>query len=81
MSKAPIPRTLKVARGLIQYNTEADPTAVGVYACRVPTVPTLDLLEDKFLLWHDDKWWHLLSAQRYRGEVSGWIGPLSRRLK
>lgn len=81
MSRVPIPRTMKVSRGLIQYNTEADPTEVGVYACRVPMVPTLDLLEDKFLLWYEGKWWYSLSDQRYRGEVSGWIGPLARRVK
>jgi hypothetical protein len=65
---------------MICYNTENDPDERGVYACRVPhEMPGLH--QDKFLMWMDEKWWHLGSDQNYRGEVTGWIGPLQRKMK
>ena len=64
---------------LVQYNKTDDPTSVGVYACRVPIDGTI-LYEDKFLMWFDGRWSHCGSDQRYRGEVTGWIGPLERRM-
>jgi|MudIll2142460700_1097286.scaffolds.fasta_scaffold948933_1 hypothetical protein len=61
----------------IQYVTNSLPVADGVYACRVGT----DLLiEDVFLVWMDDRWWHLASALQCKEEVLGWIGPLARRV-
>jgi hypothetical protein len=63
----------------IKYNTSEDPKYVGVYACRIPHNSSL-LLEDKFLMWIDNKWWYPGSDQKYRGEVLGWIGPLQRKI-
>lgn len=62
---------------MITYNTESDPIEVGVYACRVAGI---FLLEDKFLMWFDNRWSYIGSDQRYRGEVVGWIGPLQRKI-
>lgn len=66
---------------MILYETERDPEAVGVYACRIPDSDTGGLLmTDIFLMWYAGKCGYLGSDQRYRGEVLGWIGPLQRRL-
>ena len=65
---------------LIQYNMVDDPTEVGVYACRIPMTECPELLEDKFLMWYDNKWCYLRSDAIYRGAVLGWIGPLQRRM-
>lgn len=65
---------------MVEYDQHQEPTEVGVYACRVPA-DAPGLLDDKFLLWHERKWWFLGSDQRYRGEVVGWIGPLQRKMR
>ena len=64
---------------LIYYNTEYDPAERGVYAVRIPLDCMPGLHEDKFLSWDGD-WFYPGSDQRYRGEVTGWIGPLQRRM-
>lgn len=65
---------------MISYNTTNDPTENGTYACRVPSEQLLGLHEDKFLMWFDGRWSYTGSDQYYRGEVTGWIGPLQRRM-
>ena len=78
-------------QALVRYNV-GSPTETGVYACRVPNqlayankVPILGIrptdVEDKFLMWHEGKWWYLGSDQRYRGPVLGWVGPLERKVR
>lgn len=64
------------------YYTQGKPTETGVYAVRVED-PLMGLpwKEDKFLMWHEGKWWHLRSTQSYRGEVLGFAGPLSRSME
>lgn len=64
---------------IVDYTTDKDPSEVGVYACRVPLHGLETLLEDKFLIWIENAWWHIGSDQRYRGEVIGWVGPLRRK--
>jgi len=64
---------------VICYTIDYDPDERGVYAVRVPHDIAPGLHEDKFLLWDGD-WFHLGSDMRYRGEVTGWIGPLQRRM-
>lgn len=65
---------------LINYNTTGDPVMPGVYACRVPMDECPGLYEDKFLVWSEGDWCHKNSDQTYRGEVTGWIGPLQRKM-
>lgn len=65
---------------LIDY-TKGTPNKTGVYAVRTPMDEAPDLLEDRFLLWFEGKWWYPRSDQRYRGEVMGFVGPLARRIK
>lgn len=67
---------------LVKYNTTEDPeqTATGVYACRVPLNDIPGLYKDEFLMWYGARWSYLGSDQNYRGEVTGWIGPLQRRM-
>ena len=65
---------------MVKYTTDGNPTAVGVYACRVPDPVDKDLLKDIFLMWYDGRWTYLYSDQRYRGTVLGFIGPLQRKL-
>lgn len=65
---------------MIYYNTLSDPTTTGVYACRVPMDQCPGLYEDKFLMWFEGNWSYLSSDAKYRGEVTGWIGPLQRRM-
>jgi hypothetical protein len=60
----------------LSYST-GNPTAVGVYACRVPYGDNTNLVKDLFLIWMD-QWCYPSSDQRYRGRVLGWIGPLPR---
>lgn len=64
----------------IEYNI-GTPTESGVYACRLPLYGTNGLHEDKFLTWAEGRWCYPGSDQGYRGEVTGWIGPLQRRMK
>ena len=64
---------------LIKYS-QGDPSAVGVYACRVPSDSIPGFYEDKFLMWMSNVWSYPGSDSRYRGEVVGWIGPLQRRM-
>lgn len=66
---------------LVMYRY-GNPQEAGVYACRVPmdADPNGVMLEDKFLLWMDQKWWHVSSDSAYRGRVIGHIGPLQRRM-
>jgi hypothetical protein len=54
------------------------PTKIGVYACRVSSLVCANLLEDKFLMWCDERWWYVGSDQAFRGAVQGWLGPLPR---
>lgn len=66
--------------GWITYQT-GTPDKTGVYACRVESVDGLPEpfdVEDKFLMWHDNRWWHIGSSQSFRPQVYGWIGPLER---
>ena len=65
---------------VIQYNTEYDPTENGVYACRIPSTRLPGLWDDEFLMWYNGRWGYCGSDQRYRGEVTGWIGPLQRKM-
>lgn len=65
---------------LIEYNTECDPTERGIYACRVPMDGFPGLHEDKFLGFFDGRWCYLGNGQFYRGEITGWIGPLQRKM-
>ena len=65
---------------LVKYTKGEDPTSIGVYACRIPMDDTV-LFKDVFLMWHEGRWWYTGSDQRYRGEVTGWVGPLERRMK
>lgn len=66
---------------LISYNTDASPTESGVYACRIPSDDMPGFYEDKFLMFFDGKWVYIGSDQKYRGTVSGWVGPLQRKMK
>jgi hypothetical protein len=68
------------AMKMIRYNTENDPDERGIYACRVPADNLPGFHTDKFLMWFKDEWSHIGSDQKYRGEVTGWIGPLQRRM-
>lgn len=65
----------------IPYNTEDDPAEVGVYACRLPRDTLPGMYEDEFLMWYNGRWGYCGSDQRYRGVVSGWIGPLQRKMR
>lgn len=65
---------------LISYNTTDTPTVNGVYACRIPYKDVPRLYADVFLVWYGGRWGYCGSAEKYRGEVLGWIGPLQRRL-
>jgi len=60
------------------YYEKGDPDTVGVYACRVDGDGLI--LEDKFLVWHRDRWWYPKSDQNFRGTVLGWVGPLQRKM-
>lgn len=64
---------------MVEYNF-GTPVGPGVYACRVPSENWAGLYEDEFLMWFDGRWTYPGSDQRYRGEVTGWIGPLQRRM-
>lgn len=63
---------------MLTYQT-GTPPAVGVYACRVASLHAPGWMEDKFLMWHDGRWWYLGSDSQFRDEVY-WIGPLQRKL-
>lgn len=65
---------------VIEYTVGERPAESGVYACRVQSDVGPSWLEDKFLLWDGQSWWHLRSSIQYRDDVIGWIGPLQRRL-
>lgn len=65
---------------LVSYETEQDPSEMGVYACRVPMRDVPGFYEDKFLCWDAFGWHYPSSDQKYRGEVVGWIGPLQRHM-
>lgn len=58
----------------VRYTTGV-PDWMGVYACRVATDYMID---DRFLVWMDNEWWYVGSAEKCRYEVLGWIGPLAR---
>ena len=65
---------------IVEYET-GRPTEVGVYACRVEVGdPGMGLYEDRFLFWHENKWWYPSSDAQYRGPVYYWIGPLRRQM-
>jgi hypothetical protein len=64
----------------IEYTTGRNPATNGVYACRCPRKLFDSVLkEDYFLTYLNGKWYHVGSDQAFRGEVSGWIGPLNRK--
>jgi len=65
---------------MLYYEQQYEPNEVGVYACRVPDELIKGFYKDIFLMWHDNRWGYLGSPVNYRGEVSGWIGPLQRKL-
>lgn len=65
---------------MIHYNIGYDPDERGVYACRVPSERLEGFHEDKFLMWFSEEWVYPGSDQKYRGEVTGWIGPLQRKM-
>ena len=64
---------------LVQYNQTDDPEENGVYACRMKS-DVSNLHIDRFLSWFDGQWYFMGSDQKYRGNVTGWIGPLQRRM-
>lgn len=65
---------------VVPYVIGQDPTETGVYACRVPHGYAKGFHTDVFLMWMDGRWSHVGSDQNYRGDVTGWIGPLQRRM-
>lgn len=75
-----MPQNNVLSGDVISYVTEGDPTRVGVYACRVPDDVIPGFYKDKFLMWMHGKWSYPGSDQKYRGEVTGWIGPLQRKM-
>lgn len=61
------------------------PAVPGVYACRVPIeglryAGNPFALTDKFLMWHEGRWYFPKSTEGYRGEVVAFAGPLQRKL-
>lgn len=65
---------------MVEYNVTTDPTESGVYACRVPSEKIPGFFTDVFLMWVEGRWHYIGSDQRYRGDVTGWVGPLRRKL-
>lgn len=68
----------------VSYDS-GDPDSFGIYVVRVPMdvmqpAGSRLLLEDRFLFWDQEerRWFYPGSHCRYRGQVLGFIGPLSR---
>lgn len=72
----------------VEYE-KGHPVFTGVYACRVPLTPNdeaggqapIKLHSDVFLMYRHGVWTYCGSDQKYRGEVTGWIGPLRRKME
>ncbi len=62
----------------LQYEEVAQPTEVGLYACRAQDVHGRRIALDMFLARLENKWWVPWSEEEFKGEVYGWIGPLPR---